>query len=564
MARDKQNRSDEGSQAGNVNGGGGFPPSGGSSSQSGTTQDQFGTSQSSSPAESEGMYPDGKQGGGSPFGGDGANGSPPFGGGATALMTPQTQAKPVSLKTRKKLSRTYTRGYKGPMAGLRHQAVLNSNEPLFFRYWIPAMMRDPHMWYGIEMLKGPIISKAKFTIESEDSAVQEYAQRQLNRFLTRGLPVSLKCLIYGYCGLETKYKFNRNQEVMDFDKFHYIHPNDVRPVLEDGELRGMMVRRIQPSKRQQSTTAQGSQYQERQTPAPSGNSYQNGAYDFQQGFYLGLPKIFWAVHDKTYHPWYGRSRLEGAFIPWYETWQPQGFRNIRHLWMYKNAFDSGVIKYPEGSTQDEYGNEILNIDLATQMLDRKETGGGFALPSTISGEEGGWDWIPPEGIPVPDGLFEYGDSLRDEKWEGIGVPPEVAKSEDSGSFAGRRVPQQAFYSFLQEIANEQVFDWDEQCLQFLVRLAFGPEAEYTINPIPILLTLQQEEMGTVTGHMPGDENDDFYSGGGASEPGMDGNGGSEFQEEPLSNGRIEDRSTNGFNKAEQIATKNSKSKKKKK
>jgi hypothetical protein len=331
---------------------------------------------------------------------------------------------------------------------------------------------------------------------------------------------------------------------MEFNNIKYIQPEHARPVLNpDGSLIGMYVKEV-------------------------GQSEYNGIADYnnkdeQGNVFVPLRKMLWTVHDRKSNRWYGRSRYEGAFIPWFETWQPKGFRNIRHLWLYKNAFDSGVIRYPEGYTPDPVtGTPIPNVVIAQQLADQRESGASIIMPSATSPDGlGDWDYEQPKGMTVPEGLFMYGDSLRDEKWEGLGVPPEVAKNEGTGSFAGRRVPQQAFYSFLQEIANEQIYDFDEQVVRFLVFLNFGPNVEYEIVPIPILVTLQQEEMGTVTGDIPDDSGTQNIDPGGQSvENGL------EEEEDPdnpfpdegppeetLSNGRIEDRGSNAFNIAEKAA-----------
>lgn len=432
-----------------------------------------------------------------------------------------------------KLLGVRTRNYRGPLNRFGGDRVLDSSHPIFMRYYTGAMLRDPDIKYGIEMLRGPIISKAKFKVVSSDPEVAEFVDRQIKRFWTVGAPMSLACLKYGYIGLETVYRWNEEHNFMEFDKFKFLHPNDTRPVIREGALVGMIVKRIRKY-----FPGYGAEF----------NSVR-GEVDFdvrQAGVFLAVPKMFWTVNDRETHRWYGASRLEGAFLPWYETWQPQGYRGIRHGWFYKNCYDAGMIKYPRGATPDENGVPIPNVQIAQEILDRRETGAGIAIENSIL-ETGGWEWTPPASSPAPDGLFDYGEALRDEKWEGIGVPPEVAKAEQTGSFAGRRVPQQAFYSFLQEIANYQMYDFDEQNLRYITKLNYGPEATYEIEPIPILVTLQQEEMGGITGHLPGDENDDFYSGG------QNGAGGSGMQQ---SGGRVEDRDSNGFNMAEKKFTAN--------
>lgn len=424
----------------------------------------------------------------------------------SGAMTPE--GKRIAARLVKTFSQNY-RGDISPLDGLPYRA-LDYNQPLFQRYWISAMRRDPSLWYGIQMLRGPILSKAKYEVEAEDEDIAWFIQKQIDKFWINGMPLTLSSMEYGFCGCEVMYQYNEDKKYIEYHSLRRFHTAYVRPVLKTNALVGIRVSKI---------------------VKPDGTAGLK---------YIPLPKALWTVHDRQNNRWYGRSRYEGAFIPWYETWQPKGYRNIRHLALYKHAFDGGVIHYPEGSVQDpETGQEIPNVLIAQQMLDMKESGAGLAMPASTF-EYGGWAYDPPNAPGIPETLFIYGDSLRDEKWEGLGVPPEVAKNEGTGSFAGRRVPQQAFYSFLQEIANEQLFDFDEQCLRFLVELNFGRKAakSYNIVPIPILVTLQKEEMGVVTGKIE-------------DEDPMDG----QVPAQPLSNGRIEDRDSNAFNMTEKAQSK---------
>jgi hypothetical protein len=349
--------------------------------------------------------------------------------------------------------------------------------------YVPIMLRDPHVWYGMELLKGPIISKAKYTVESDDAEVMEYVDRQIKNFWSCGIAMALDCLAWGYCSGEIIYEFNESLGTIDYKDFKFIHQQDVKAVTKDGELVAVQIKRA----RKNSYCDMG---------ASSTNEWAEA-----QETYLRPPKCVWFVHDKKYNRWYGRSRLEGAFDSWWEMWMPKGFRGIRHSWFYNYAYSGGVLYYPDGSTQDpETGDEIPNSVIAQELLDRKETGSSLALPNK-TGDNRDWEWEEPSGNKAPEGLMEYGEALRDEMWEGIGVPPEVAKQEDGGSFAGRRVPQQAFYSFLQEIANDICFSFDEQVIKPLVKLAFGSGIDYKIVPISILQTLQEEEMGLVSGEV---------------------------------------------------------------
>jgi hypothetical protein len=452
----------------------------------------------------------------------------PLGDGLAPAQTGRLKVfSPQEEDVARQLLTVITKRYENPtpFQGLRNTlGALDYNQPMFARFWIPAMQQDPHLIYGIRMLNAPIMTKAKFKINATNPAVAEYVDRMIKRFWFTGLPYTLTALEYGYCGVEVVRKYNRETKFIEYDKVLYRHQYHTEPILVDGCLKGMRVKHVKDE-------AGGSENK-----------------------YVGLPKCLWTVHERKFDRWYGRSRYAGAFIPWYEYWQPKGFRNIRHLAMYKYSFRGPNIGYPEGAQVDTDGNKIHNVVIASRMADRAEAGATLIYPTSAQ-EFGGWEIGEPSALQIPEALMEYGDDLKREKWEGLGIPPEVAESEDSGGFAGRRVPQQAFYSNEQEIANEQVFDFDEQCLRYDVALNFGHQEDYEIEPIPIIVTLQQEEMANVTGHMPGDPNDTsgIYGEAGLAdgEEGADDEG----SVSGMADGRIEDRKSNAFNKKEKAFAK---------
>ena len=142
-----------------------------------------------------------------------------------------------------KMHTTHYRGIISPTAGLRY-SVLDYNQPLFNRFWIPAMERDPHLWYGFQMLRGPIISKAKYKVNSDNPDVLAFVDRQIKRFWTNGIPLSLTAMEYGFCGAEVVYRYNKQLGTMEYGSLKYLHPRDVRPVLKNSALVGIRVKRI--------------------------------------------------------------------------------------------------------------------------------------------------------------------------------------------------------------------------------------------------------------------------------------------------------------------------------
>ena len=135
-----------------------------------------------------------------------------------------------------------------------------------------------------------------------------------------------------------------------------------------------------------------------------------------------------------------------------------------------------------------------------EIIEKKRTGGVVALPSgTDSRGNHIWDYEGPKGNTIPAGLDIYGENLRIEQLEAMGVPYEVIEAsgnEGFGSSSGREIPETAFYSTLQEELNWLVYDFDEQIVAPLVKInaALGllPDEDYMVLPHP--LNSSPEEM----------------------------------------------------------------------
>ena len=419
----------------------------------------------------------------------------------------------AGIKSNKKLKAkdlldTFTVGYHGPSTshGFRH--FVNTNRPVFHRaIYIPQMLRDPRVSFGIKLIKGPILSKARFKINTDNEEVRKYLIQQVTRYWVKGAPIALDNIIYGYSGSEIIFKFDNNENLYGFFGLKHLAAADIKPIVSktDDSISHMLVKRIKNRGK----------------------------------IYVPRPKFLWTIHERTHNRLFGKSRLEGAFIPWFEQWMPRGYRSIRQMWFYKNAFTSCAIRYPQGSTKDKEGAQVPNVILAEEIADRSVTGSTVILPKSPDGDND-WEYEPGKGIPVPDGLLEYGEVLGDEIWEGLGIPPEVVSADGTGAFAGRRVPQQAFYSVLQEIIDEHIIDVDEQIFRPLVHLNYGP-IDYEIETISLLQTLQEEEMGLITGKVPGQEQDEDIP---------------DEQMGTPNSGKIEMRSTNENNRREQGIKKN--------
>lgn len=346
------------------------------------------------------------------------------------------------------------------------QHAFNHNRPIFTRLMAQAMLVDPHVKFGLLLIKGPILSGSRFLVKCEDEELRQFIISQITRFWTMGsAKYALRSLHFGWYGTEIMYRLEGGR--LAFDRFRNLRPEDTAPVIQSGSLVGIAVRNNR-------NTESGEQV---------------------DPLYLPCPKAFWTVHAREMNRWWGQSRLYGAHIPWYETNSPGGFRDSRRLYFYKNAFDSGTLRYPDGATTKADGNRLDNRDLAQAFMDSIRNGSGVCLPSTTAANGAGyaWDWERPQSQDLSQSFTEYGLTLRDEVWEALGVPPEIAKAQGTGAYAGRQIPQEAFYSLLQEIVQDLITDFDEQVLANLALIGFGPDhAPYEIECFGLLRSLEED------------------------------------------------------------------------
>jgi hypothetical protein len=338
------------------------------------------------------------------------------------------------------------------------------NRPLFTLWHVDAMLTDPRVRFGLDLLRGPIITNAHFIVHTKNIALKTFLASQINRFWRTSIQTALRCMDYGFLGCEVLYRSVDN--FLQFDRLKFLHPHNTRVVTVKGEFVGMDVARV-------------------------------GTVD--STVYVGRPKAFWTVHARDSHAWYGRSRLRGAFLAWNEIWSDHGYRDQRRVWFYKNAYAGPKVGYPPGSTPSEEAGEppLDHRNVAQEIVDKMVTGTGITYPVIAAGPQGGWIIEDAKPISIPEGLMEYGDSLADEIWEGMGIPPEVARAEGTGAFAGRRVPQQAFYSVLQEIMQDIITDFDEQILKPLTFLNFGASQSYEIECFGLMRSEDQDEQGGI-------------------------------------------------------------------
>lgn len=378
------------------------------------------------------------------------------------------------VKNPSELLETFSQDY--APAGFAGMYTMLRNRPPFNRLIVRDMIGDPRILYGLWLIKGPIISNTRFIVDDGSAQategkftfgvkcdrpdVADYIVNNLKRFWLTSAIRALKNLEWGFSGSECLYRVR--QGFIHFDELKDLDANDVAPVRYRGELVGMHLHNVRNTK---------------------------ATYNAKP-IYLGGPKKLWHVHWRDRNPWWGVSRLYGAFTPWWEAWCDGGFRDVRRLWYHKNAFEGGTMYTPTGMAKLDDGTMIPNKVLGQDLVEKKRSGGALILPNTPSGDGGSraWEYLPPVSNPTPEGLREYGEDLRTEILEALGIPPEVIESSGNqgfGSSTGRQVPQDAWFAILLELVQWLIYDFRKQVLDFLIAINFidGENIEYDIEPI---------------------------------------------------------------------------------
>lgn len=392
------------------------------------------------------------------------------------MNVPGTVNPNVSITTGSFLSEPLTQEYvpQAVIGTYGYMGLMNRNRPPFTYWTIRDMLCDPRVIFGLQLLKGPIVSNPTYVVETNDSAVGEFLEKNLARFWTVGAMRVLKAMEWGFSASEVLYRESVEDGLIYFDNVKDLESMDCRPVTFNGRVIGFRFRAGQDPNTGYTITGKD----------------KASTLDSVDGWkYIGAPRALWHLHWRERNPWFGLSRLFGAHVPWYEMWSEDGFRQIRRLWFTGCAFSGGVMYHPTGTIATENGPKPAR-DYARQMVDQMRSGATLTLPNAPAGDGQGraWEYVPPEAQATPAGLLEYGEDLRMEVFEALGVPPEVVQSQSEGGYgspsgAGGDIPRTAYESILHDLATCMLLDFDACSLRYLVTAMFGP-VEYTLRCDP--------------------------------------------------------------------------------
>lgn len=402
-----------------------------------------------------------------------------------------TWVNPTSLT--EKLQATFSENY--APAWVPAWNLFPGNVPVFDDSTVYRMLSNPRIRMGLRFKKGPILSETRYVLECQVPEVQLYLENIFKQFMQVGMETALHSLEWGCCASEVLYKLDKGTGQMMFDKLVYLHKSSVIPQVLNNVVVGVNLRKTNEDK------VLSSEYQ-----------------------YIGGMKKLWVVHNRDFHPIWGMSDLNGAHVPWEEFDGFGGAREARSIWFRKNAFDGGVIKYPNRTSNIGNGQTQHNRYIAASIMDRKRAGGTLALPAEIPTDPQ-WDYQPPQGSELPTTMMDYIRILKEEELEGMEIPPELLASSELGSSNNKRVLQQAFYTSLTLIAQEVLFAFCEQVAEPLVRLNFGQDIPFSLKDIKVVddmsaMQMQNQPIDPETGLPSGDNIPDEAGGEGGKDPSM--------------------------------------------
>ena len=95
---------------------------------------------------------------------------------------------------------------------------------------IPSMMDDSRIGFGIELLKGPLLSKSKFVIETDNPEIKKYINKQATHEIIKDILQKI------YSTLQTSFILFNNTFFLSFSVIYfnstYLIPSFLIPLLQ--------------------------------------------------------------------------------------------------------------------------------------------------------------------------------------------------------------------------------------------------------------------------------------------------------------------------------------------
>ncbi len=375
--------------------------------------------------------------------------------------------------------RPATGGYK-PLPHLWFQTPVDL--PLFDYRTIRAMLMDEGIRLNFETRAAPIYGLQfgweengvwQEGVKCRDPGVAQFIYRQLQRIWKTYLPEILRAQIWGWSAGEVKVKYSDETGLIEIDRLLSRHPMDCELLKLDGcERWGVRIKRVT-----------------------------EGTVD------LPFPYAWFHAHAAEDGEDYGISAAYGAYSAWADKWFDGGAKQVRRLFMHKDAYGGADLSYPDGETWIAgYDRPVPNRDIAREIVEQLRAGSVTVRPNQRD-ENGNerWELTRATVASNPQHILQYPKDLDDEIRHGMGICDDVINGDSTGAWAGKKIPMQSFYATLDAWVTTILRDLCEQIIDHLLKWNFGKVIEYETPFKPLAKqAMEQQGQGQQQTGMPQD------------------------------------------------------------
>jgi hypothetical protein len=314
------------------------------------------------------------------------------------------------------------------------------------------MRFDPQIRIGLGARNGLLLG-AQIDVRGDRQDVVRFVERQWSRLWCAGANQLLRAKLYGFLPLEAQFRqithgeFRRLLEVVALREHH---PRTARLLVRDGDIAGFTV------------PLAGDRV--RRVLAPQ-----------------GLVCTYGAEFDNPY----GCSLLERAYPAWHEKWMEGGVKQTVRLRMIKDAYLGDILWYPpDRKVELADGRSVSWQEVARDVVANRVSGGALTLPMVYDHEGRRLvDYSPPRDTGNASAIFQWKRDNDLEIWKALEVPPEIIEAAHTGSgYSGRWIPFAVALSAVQAELGEVVRCVNRDLLRPLVRLNFGVDEVYELQP----------------------------------------------------------------------------------
>lgn len=345
--------------------------------------------------------------------------------------------------------------------------------PPFTFATIRGMLLDPEIRLNFSTRAAPVMG-AQFGwtegeqwtegIKCKNPEIAQFLYRQLQHIWKNFLPAILRAQVWGWSAGEVVMKLGEN-DLIEIDSLEPRHAMDTRLLKIGFEKWGVSVDRVE----------------------------EHGSV------FLPFPYAWFHAYNAEDGEDYGISAAHGAYSPWADKWFNGGAKDVRRLFMHKDAYGGVDLGYPSGETWvDGVDQTVPNRDIARSIVEQLRSGGVTTRPSERD-ENGNEKWpLTRASVTAnPQHILDYPKDLDAEMRHGMEIPDDVISADGGAAWAGKRVTVASFYASLDQWIVQIIADLKEQIFDHLCRLNFGflPNYEITHKPLAEQAMEQQSNAG---------------------------------------------------------------------